>query len=139
MDSHRRQLLSILSLDFTNLVSISLLILSAVVPEFELIRMFAIFIMLFGQKLMVQDGPFSMLQEVSPFHIINIRNTLRKRNLIWTLIFAISVFAFVFEAYVVMSPLDIEIFRKISAITMLVIAVFVAALIYIVALKLIRN
>lgn len=139
MNSHRRQLLSILSLDFINLVSISLLILSAVVPELEYIRMFAIFIMLFAIKLIVQDGPFSMLQEVSPFHINNIRNTLQKRNLIWTLIFAISTFAFVLEAYVVMRSLDIEIVRKIVAITMLTFAVYVVARIYIVALKLMSS
>lgn len=112
MDSHRRQLLSILALYSTTLLYILLIILSAVALSFESIRMFAIFILIFGIKLVEQGGPFSMLQEVSPFHINNIRNTLRKRNLIWTIIFTLSVFAFVFEAYIVVIPLDIEIMQK---------------------------
>lgn len=139
MDSHRRQLLSILALDYTTLLYISLIILSAVVPGFESIRVFAIFILLFGIKLMEQGGPFSMLQEVSPFHINNIRDTLRKRNLIWTIIFTLSVFAFAFEAYIVVTPLDIEIMQKIVAITMLTFAVYIVARIYIVTLKLMSS
>jgi len=80
-----------------------------------------------------------MLQEVSPFHINNIRDTLRKRNLIWTIIFTLSVFAFAFEAYIVVTPLDIEIMQKIVAITMLTFAVYIVARIYIVTLKLMSS